>query len=308
MDKNDLSENEQSNSNVSKLIYLRKQQHLIEEIRQLTEKFEQIPQIQTQVIKLNHDKWSKMDNSVESLQEDIDWYVKEYIIPMQEMQQELVKLENSLISIPEKQGIVGKVGSFFERFIPGITKDGRQKRNIEEKKQVIQSEIDTYKFMMEKNPFQIFGANKDIKDELLAIMDINQLDKYSSMKNDFSNRLKPNNSAKSIVDSIKIEDMNKLLSSYPALKKDASYLIHELISNGTEAFCTTIGQIAKNSSKTKNELMSQIDFKAQEDPDKDILDDITQQIQNLMNNLTPEELSELNEIESSQDKGITELE
>lgn len=300
----DFNENEENNSNVNKLLYLKQQQHLIERFRQLTEKFEQIPQLQMQVIKLNHNKWSKMDSYVETFQEDVDWYVEQYITPIHEKQQELDKLENSLISIPEKQGIAGKVGKFFEKFIPGITKEGRQRRIIETKKQTIQSEIDTYKFMIEKNPFQIFGANKDIKNELLARMDITQLDKYSSIKNDFKNSLKPDNSAKSVVNTIKTEDMYKLLNSYPILEENSSLLINELINNGIEAFNTTITKLAKDSYQEKNELTSQIDFKAQEDTDKDILDDITQQIQSLMNSLTPEELDELKQKEQENSNGV----
>lgn len=224
-------------------------------------------------------------------------YVKEYIIPIQERQQELDKLENSLINVPEKQGIVGKVGRFFEKFIPGITKEGRQRRDIKNRKHIIEGEIGTYKFMIEKNPFQIFVANKDVKEELVARMDVTQLDKYSTTQNDLKNYLKPNNSVKSIVDSIKREDMNNLLESYPVLKGESSHLISELINNGIEAFNAMVGKIAKDSTQKKNELIPQIDYEEQEGSDKDILNNITQQIQSIMNNLTPEQLDELKQRE-----------
>ena len=189
--------------------------------------------------------------------------------------------------------MVGRVGKFFERFIPGITKEGRQRRNIEDKEQTLKSEIETYKFMIEKNPFKVFGANKDAKEQLLERMDITQLDKYSTMKNNPENHLKPNNNVKSIVDSIKREDMMHLLNSYPALKGEANYLINELINNGLEAFNNKVNQIVKDSSQKKNELSRKIELEGQEGSDKDILDRITQEIQNLMDNLTPEELEEV---------------
>ena len=118
----DFEENETS-SNVNKLLYLEQQKNMIEEARKSIQKFREITQFQRQINTLNYDKWSQMDASTESLQEDVDWYVTEYIIPIQERQQELDKLENSLISIPEKQGVVGRIGKFFEKFIPGITKE-----------------------------------------------------------------------------------------------------------------------------------------------------------------------------------------
>lgn len=291
----DRFEENQTSSNIDKLLYLEQQKNMIEMARQSIEKFRQIAQFQRQVITLNHERWSKIDNVTESLQEDIDWYVTEYIIPIQERQQELDKLENSLINIPEKQGIVGRVGKFFERFIPGITKEGRQKRKIADEKQTIEGEIDTYKVMIEKNPFKILGANKEIKNELIGKMDVSKLDKYSTMKNNTKNYLKPNNSVKSITDSIKKEDMTNLLNSYPILEGESNNLISELINNGMESFNRMINKIAKDSTQKKNDLISQIDFEVQGDSSKDIVEDITKQIQSLMGNLTPEELQELND-------------
>lgn len=266
---------------------------MIEEARKSIQKFREITQFQRQINTLNHDKWSQMDDSTESLQEDVDWYVTEYIIPIQERQQELDKLENSLISIPEKQGVVGKIGKFFEKFIPGITKEGRQRRNIADRKQTIEGEINTYKTMIERNPFKIFGANKDIKSELVEKMDLSQLDKYSTMKNNNKNSLRPKNNVKSIADSIKSEDMTNLLASYPMLEDESSNLIGELVNNGIEAFNRRVNQIVKENTQKKDELISQIDFEVQEGNSKDIIEDITQQIQGLMNNLTLEELEEL---------------
>lgn len=293
---NDINEKDQNGSNVDRVLYLKQQQNIIERARQLIEKSEQIAQLKKQVTEIEYNKWEKMDSCVEAVQKDIDWYVKEYIIPIQEKQQELDKLENSLISVPKKQGIIGKVGSFFEKFIPGITKDGRQRKNIEDKKQTIEEEISTYKLILERNPFQIFGANKDIKGKLLAKMDVTQLDKYSTMQNDFKSYIKPCN-VKSISNNIKLEDMNNLLNSYPILKKESSHLISTLIDNGIEAFNTMVNQIARDSIQEKNELISQIDFGVQEGSDKDILNNITQQIQSLVNNLTPEELDKLKQME-----------
>lgn len=298
-------EENQKNSNIDRLSYLEQQKDIIEKARQSINKYKQIAQLQRQVITLNHEKWSKMDSSVESLQEEIDWYVKEYIIPIQERQQELDKLENSLVNIPEKHGIVGRVGKFFERFIPGITKEGRQRRSIADKKQTIEDEINTYKLMIEKNPFEILGANKDIKEKLLDKIDVTQLDKYATMQNDTKNYLKPNNSVKTIADSIKREDMTSLLDSYPILKEESNHLVSELINNGIEAFNKMVNQIVKDNVQKKNELIPQIDFEVQEDSDKDILNRITQQIQNLMNNLTTEELEEIKKREQ-QDKFVNE--
>lgn len=288
----DFEENETS-SNVNKLLYLEQQKNMIEEARKSIQKFREITQFQRQINTLNHDKWSQMDASTESLQEDVDWYVTEYIIPIQERQQELDKLENSLISIPEKQGVVGRIGKFFEKFIPGITKEGRQRRNIADRKQTIEGEINTYKTMIERNPFKIFGANKDIKSELVEKMDLSQLDKYSTMKNNNKNSLRPKNNVKSIADSIKSEDMTNLLASYPMLEDESGNLIGELVNNGIESFNRRVNQIVKENTQKKDELISQIDFEVQEGNSKDIIEDITQQIQGLMNNLTLEELEEL---------------
>lgn len=302
-------EEEPKDSNVDRLLYLKQQKDIVERARQSIEKSKQVAQLQKDVITLSYEKWDKVDSSVKSVQEDIDWYVKEYIIPIQEREQELDKLENSLINIPEKHGIVGRVGKFFERLIPGITKEGRQRRNIADKKQTLEKEIETYKFMIEKNPFEIFGANKDIKSQLIAKVDVTQLDKYSTMQNDPKNYLKPNNSVKSIADSVKIEDMTNFLKSYPSLEDEADYLTSELINNGIEAFSKMANQIARDNIQKKNDLITKIDFETQEndskdiqenadkdiqeDVSKDILDRITQQIQSIMNNLTPEELDEL---------------
>lgn len=286
-------EKEKNDSNIDRLLYLKQQKRIVEEAKELTEKFKQIIQLQGKVITLSHEKWGKMEGCVEAVQKDIDWYVKEYIIPIQERQQELDKLENSLISIPEKHGIVGRFGKFFERFIPGITKEGRQKRDIEEKRKTIQDEIETYKTIIERNPFQIFGANKDIKSQLLEKIDVTQLDKYSTMKNEPKNYLKRNYSVKSIADSIKREDMMKLLNSYPALKGETNYLINELINNGFEAFNNRLREIARENNQSKNELITQIGVEMQQNNDKGILNRITQEIQSLMSNLTPEELYEV---------------
>lgn len=283
-------ENEKKDSNIDRLLYLKQQRKIVEEAKKSTEKFKQIIQIQREVTTLSDEKWEKMEGCVEAVQEDIDWYVKEYIIPIQERQHELEKLENSLISIPEKHGIVGRVGKFFERFIPGITREGRQKRDIEKKRQTIEDEIETYKTIIKRNPFQIFGANKDIKSQLLEKIDVTQLDKYSTMKNEPKNYLKRDYSVKSIVDSIKRDDMMRLLNSYPALKGETNYLINELINNGLEGFNNKVGEIAKENSQ---ELIHQINFEMQENNDKDILNRITQEIQSLMSNLTPEELNEV---------------
>jgi hypothetical protein len=288
----DFEENETSSNVVNYYIWSNKK-NMIEEARKSIQKFREITQFQRQINTLNHDKWSQMDDSTESLQEDVDWYVTEYIIPIQERQQELDKLENSLISIPEKQGVVGKIGKFFEKFIPGITKEGRQRRNIADRKQTIEGEINTYKTMIERNPFKIFGANKDIKSELVEKMDLSQLDKYSTMKNNNKNSLRPKNNVKSIADSIKSEDMTNLLASYPMLEDESGNLIGELVNNGIEAFNRRVNQIVKENTQKKDELISQIDFEVQEGNSKDIIEDITQQIQGLMNNLTLEELEEL---------------
>ncbi len=284
-----------------RLLYLRQQQSIVERIRQLKELFEQIVQFQRQVIALNHENWSKMDSSVESLQADVDWYVKEYIRPIQEKKQELDKLENSLINIPEKQGVVGKIGKFFERFIPGITKEGRQRRSVADRKQILEDEIDTFELVMEKSPFQIFGANKDAKSKLLSKMDVTELGKYSMVQNDFKSHLSSNDSVKEIANSIKREDMNRLLESYPILKGKSSNLINELINNGIESFNSMVSQIAIDSNQEKGKLMNLVDFTVQEDSNIDILSDITQQIQSIMNNLTPEELEELNQREQEAD-------
>ncbi|MDE5830748.1 MAG: hypothetical protein K2H53_03620 [Clostridia bacterium] len=295
-------------NNIDRLLYLKQQKNIVEKARQSIEEFEQITQLQRKVITLFHEKWMKMDDSVEPVQEDIDWYVKEYIIPIQEKQQELDNLENSLISIPEKQSIVGRVGKFFERFIPGITKEGRQRRSIENRRQVLKDEIDTCEVVIERTPFEIFGKDKDIKVELLAKMDVTQLDKYSTVQDDFRNNLDPNSSVKSIADSIKREDMTSLLDSYPALKGEANYLTDELINNGIEAFNKLVSQIVNNCTQKKNELIPQVDFGVQEGSDKDILNDIAQQIQTLMNDLTPEELDELKQIEQQDKLANDELE
>lgn len=287
-------EKEKNDSNIDRLLYLKQQRKIVEEAKKSTEKFKQIIQLQRKVTTLSYEKWEKMEGCVETVQEDIDWYVKEYIIPIQERQQELDKLENSLISIPEKHGIVGRVGKFFERFIPGITKEGRQKKDIEEKRQTIEDEIETYKTIIARNPFQILGANKDIKSQLLEKIDVTQLDKYSTMKNEPKNYLKRDYSVKSIVDNIKRDDMMRLLNSYPALKGETNYLINELINNGLEAFNNRVGKIAKENSQSKEELIHEINFEMQENNDKDILNRITQEIQSLMSNLTPEELQEVN--------------
>ncbi len=284
-----------------KLLYLKQQQSIVQRIIQLKELFEQIVQFQSQVIALNHDNWSKMDSSVESLQADVDCYVKEYIRPIQEKKQELDKLENSLINIPEKQGVVGKIGKFFERFIPGITKEGRQRRSLADRKQILEDEIDTFELVMEKNPFQILGAHKDAKSKLLSKMDVTELGKYSTVQNDFKSHLSYNDSVKGIANSIKREDMNNLLESYPILKGKSSNLINELINNSIESFNSMVSQIAIDSNQEKRKLMSLVDFTVQEDSNIDILSDITQQIQSIMNNLTPEELEELKQIEQKDD-------
>lgn len=283
----------QQTSNIDRLLYLKQQKNIIEKARQAIETSKQIAQLQRQVTTLNYEKWSKMDSSVETVQADIDWYVKEYIIPIQERQQEIAELENSLISVPEKHGIVGRVGRVFERFIPGITKEGRQRLSIENRKQTVEGEIDNYKIMIEKNPFQILGPNKDIKGKLLEKIDITQLDKYSTMQNNPESYLKPNSSVKSIATSIKKEDMNSLLKSYPILREKSSHLISELINKGMESFNTIVDQIVEDSTQEKDELMLQIDFGLQEGDDQDILNSISQQIQNLMDNLSSEELEEL---------------
>jgi len=284
-----------------RLLYLRQQQSIVQRIRQLKELFEQIVQFQSQVIALNHDNWSKMDSSVESLQADVDWYVKEYIRPIQEKKQELDELENSLINIPEKQGVVGKIGKFFERLIPGITKKGRQRRSVADRKQILEDEIDTLELVMKKNPFQIFGANKDAKSKLLSKMDVTELGKYSMVQNDFKSHLSSNDSVKEIANSIKREDMNNLLESYPILKGKSSNLINELINNSIGSFNSMVSQIARDSNQEKRKLMSLVDFTVQEDSNVDILSDIAQQIQSIMNNLTPEELEELKQIEQKGD-------
>lgn len=293
------SENEQKGSNVDRLLYLKEQKNMIERARTLIGKSKQIAQLQREVITLYHEKWGKLDASVESMQEDIDWYVKEYIAPIQEREKELSRLESSIISIPEKQSVFGRIGKLFERFIPGITKSGREKRKIDDKKQNIKEEIETYKLMIEKNPFKVLGANKDIKSQLLGRMDTTQLDKYSSMQNNQRNYLKPDNSVRSIANGLKREEMEKLLSSYPALSTEARSLINELINNGIESFNIMANQIFRDSNQNESELIGKIDFKGQESTDKDILDAITEQIQSLMDNLTPDELSEMNRREPS---------
>lgn len=298
-------EEKKNDSNVDRLLYLKQQKDIVERTRHLIEKSKQIVEFQREVITLSHEKWTKIDSSVESVQGDIDWYVETYIIPIQEKQKEIEKLENSLISIPEKQTVIGKVGKFFERFIPGITKEGREKKKIADRKQTIEEEIEDYKLMIEKNPFKVFGANKDSKYQLLEKIDTTQLDKYSTMKNDSKNYLKPNNSVKSIANNIKREDMSNLLNSYPALKEESNNLVSELINNGMEAFNSRVVQIFKDSRQNKNELITKVDIEKQNDS-KDILDRITQQIQSIMDNLTPQELDEIKRREL-QDKAKDEI-
>ena len=264
--KNNMDEKELNSPNIDKILYLKQQLHIIEKARQLIEKGQQIVQFQGQVIKIEHDKWNEMDSCIEPMQGEIDWYVKEYIIPIQEKEKELNELENSLINVPQKQGIFGKVGKFFEKFMPGITKEGRQKRNIEDRRQTIQSEIDSYKLMIERNPFQVFGGNKDVKSEILARIDVNQLDKYSTVQNSFRDNLKSNNSVKSVVDSI-------------------------------EAFNLMVSKMFKDTNQEKKDLIDKVDLGIGRDTDKDILSNITQQIQNLKDDLTPDELEKIEQIE-----------
>lgn len=262
-------ENNEKDSKVDNLLYLKGQKRIIEIVGQFKEKNEQIMQFQRNVILLYHEKWSKMDSSVESIQEDIDDYTKEYIIPMQEKQQELHKLEETLICIPNNYNIIGRVGKFFERFIPGITKEGRIRRDIEERKETIKEEIETYRTIMEKHPFKIFGTNKDIKGQVLQRMDVTNLDKYSTMKNDPKNYLQPNNTVKSVVAKMKREEMTELLNSYPVLKAQMNYLIDELINNGFEAFNSKVTQILKDNSQKKSELISKLDSGQQGDRHKE---------------------------------------
>ena len=264
--KNNMDEKELNSPNIDKILYLKQQLHIIEKARQLIEKGQQIVQFQGQVIKIEHDKWNEMDSCIEPMQGEIDWYVKEYIIPIQEKEKELNELENSLINVPQKQGIFGKVGKFFEKFMPGITKEGRQKRNIEDRRQTIQSEIDSYKLMIERNPFQVFGGNKDVKSEILARIDVNQLDKYSTVQNSFRDNLKSNNSVKSVVDNI-------------------------------EAFNLMVSKMFKDTNQEKKDLIDKVDLGIGRDTDKDILSNITQQIQNLKDDLTPDELEKIEQIE-----------
>lgn len=277
----------EQNSDEDRLAYLREQKRLVEEARQT---IEQVRQICSLVTTLERKKWSRIDRSVASVQEDVDWYSKEYIIPMQEKQKELHNLENSLISVPEKQGIFGKLGKFVEKFIPGITKEGRQKRSIEARKTELEEEIESYKVLMKKIPFKVFGTDKEMKNKLLERMDVTQLDKYSTMRNDPQNYAKRNNSVKSIADSIKRDDMTNLLNSYPALKEKANYLTGELVNNGIEAFNRSANQIARESAKRGDELTPKIDI--EKDGDKDILDRINQEIQALEAKLGKEELAD----------------
>lgn len=279
-------------SNVDELVYLKQQKDIIEKARESMDKYRQVVEFQRKVITIYNEKWIKMDKSVDSVQEDIDWYVKEYIIPIQEREEELSKLENSLVTIPENHGMIAKVGKFFEKLIPGITKEGRQKRKIEDKKQTIEEEIKTYKTIIKRNPFIIFGANKDTKGLLLERMDISQLDKYSTMKNEPENYLKRNNSVKAIASNIKKDDMINMLITYPALKSEANILVNEFINNGLEAFNTKVGEIARTNNQNRKELVSQINLQEQENDSQDILNRITQQMENLVESLTPEELSE----------------
>lgn len=209
---------------------------------------------------------------------------------MQEKQKELHNLETSLISVPEKQGIFGKLGKFFEKFIPGITKEGRQKRRIEGRKGELEEEIESYKILIEKRPFKVFGTDKEIKGKLLERMDVTQLDKYSTMRNDPQNYAKRNNSVKSIADSIRRDDMANLLNSYPALREKANYLTGELVNNGIDAFIRSVNQIARESAQRRDELTPKIDI--EKDGDKDILDRINQEIQALEAKLGKEELAD----------------
>lgn len=280
----------EQNSDEDRLAYLREQKRLVEEARQAIEQFRQICSLQKEVTVLENEKWSRIDKSVESVQEDVDWYSKEYIIPMQEKQKELHNLETSLISVPEKQGIFGKLGKFFEKFIPGITKEGRQKRRIEGRKGELEEEIESYKILIEKRPFKVFGTDKEIKGKLLERMDVTQLDKYSTMRNDPQNYAKRNNSVKSIADSIRRDDMANLLNSYPALREKANYLTGELVNNGIDAFIRSVNQIARESAQRRDELTPKIDI--EKDGDKDILDRINQEIQALEAKLGKEELAD----------------
>ena len=151
--------------------------------------------------------------------------------------------------------------------------------------------------MIERNPFQVFGGNKDVKSEILARIDVNQLDKYSTVQNSFRDNLKSNNSVKSVVDNIKLEDMNIVLNSYPMLKGESSHLINELINNGIEAFNLMVSKMFKDTNQEKKDLIDKVDLGIGRDTDKDILSNITQQIQNLKDDLTPDELEKIEQIE-----------
>lgn len=65
--KNDVDEKDKNNSNIDRLLYLKQQQNIIERARESIEKFKVIEQLQKQVIKLEHDKWNKMDGCVEAV-------------------------------------------------------------------------------------------------------------------------------------------------------------------------------------------------------------------------------------------------
>lgn len=112
------------------------------------------------------------------------------------------------------------------------------------------------------------------------------------MKNDPKNYLKRNNTVRSIANSIKKDDMISIINNYPALKSEANSLINEFVNNGLESFNAKIGEIVRTNNQDRKELVTQIELTEQENSNEDILDRISQQMQSLIDNLTPKELNE----------------
>ena len=291
MDEKENFEVGQSMSNVDKLLELRKQKGIVEEARPLLNKANELIKLTRDVITLQNEKWDRMYGAVDTMQEDVDFYTKEYIMPLREKEQELEKLQTTLVTTPERQTIVGKIGGFFEKFIPGITKAGREKRKIDRRIEELEEGIETDKIRIEKIPFQILGTNKDVRKEMLDRMNADELEKHSTTQNDPKSYLKPNRTVQAMADNVKRDDMMRLLSSYPSLKSEANNLLSVLMNDGVEAFNAKASEIIRNSRQVGHDLVSEVEIK--ENGKDDILDRINNEIDALMEEMTPEELAEL---------------
>lgn len=300
MDENENFEEGQSMSNVDKLFELRKQKDIVEEARPLLNKANELIKLTRDVITLQHEKWDRMYGAVDTMQEDVDFYTKEYIMPLREKEQELEKLQTALVATPERQTIAGRIGRFFERVVPGITKAGREKRRIDRRIEELEDGIETDKIRIEKIPFKIFGTNKDVRREMLDRMNVDELEKHSTMQNDPKSYLKPNRTVQAMADNVKRDDMMRLLSSYPSLKGEANILVGELMNNGIEAFNAKANEIIINSRQIGHDLASRVEIK--EDGKKDILDRINDEINALMEEMTPEDIAELEVREAQEAK------